>query len=225
MRLRVRSSISEAPKLIEIERIVTGSWKENCYIVRAADRSAVIIDPGGEFSQIERYVEKNELRPLAVLNTHAHYDHIGAVAELQERYGIPFYLHRGDFRLLQSANFYQHLFLGQAPIRIPQVNVDLAECPVIELGGLVVEVLRTPGHTPGGVCFFVGGVLFTGDTLMARDTGRTDLPGGDHATLVASLDRLAQSFSPQTEIYPGHGPTVTLESALAARSHSHELGH
>lgn len=196
--------------MIDVARIVTGPWKENCYVVSCDTHDAVVVDPGGELSQIRDHVAAAGLRVQAVLNTHAHYDHLGAVASVVEEYAAPFHLHPADADLLVRANFYRVLFLGDEPIRIPSVDIELADGDTLFFGVLEVGVLHTPGHTPGSVCFEIAGAVFTGDTLMARHLGRTDLPGGDREQLLSSVRLLGERHAPHTLLYPGHGPSVRL---------------
>jgi hydroxyacylglutathione hydrolase len=193
----------------DVVRIVTGPWKENCYVV-SVDGDAVVVDPGGEFEQIEAHVAGAGLTVRGVINTHAHYDHLGAVVPVVEAHGVPFHLHGADAGLLKRANFYRALFLGEETIRIPDVDVDLAETPELRLGAVDVGVLHTPGHTPGSVCFAIDGELFTGDTVMARHVGRTDLPGGDREQLLESARALVDGHPPGTRLHPGHGAQTSL---------------
>jgi hydroxyacylglutathione hydrolase len=203
-------------------RFVSGTWRQNGYVV-SAERDAVVIDPGGEFEAITAYVALNALRVHAVINTHAHYDHLGAVDSVTERYGVPFYLHPADKELLQRANFYRTLFLGEEPIAIPQLDLELSDAMSLRFGKLKVDVMHTPGHTPGSVCFEVDGELFTGDTVMAEHLGRTDLPGGDREVLLSSVDRLRERYRSEVIIQPGHGNEATLGDVLARVSILPEL--
>jgi hydroxyacylglutathione hydrolase len=193
----------------EVFRIVTGPWKENCYVVSASG-DAVVIDPGGEFERIQEHVSGAGLTVHAVINTHAHYDHLGAVVPVVEAHGAPFHLHGADAGLLKRANFYRALFLGEETIRIPGVDVDLDGVTSLRFGALEVGVLHTPGHTPGSVCFAVDGELFTGDTVMARHLGRTDLPGADRELLLESARALVEGHPRGTRLYPGHGPETSI---------------
>jgi len=199
----------------DVATIVTGRWKENCYVVSGAGRDAVVIDPGGELERIEAHVAQAKLNVHAVLNTHAHYDHLGAVVGVAERYGAPFHLHPADADLLVRANFYRALFLGEDTIQIPAVDAPLADGARLSFGALEVGVVHTPGHTPGSVCFECEGELFTGDTVMARHLGRTDLPGGDREQLLASVALLAERYEPATALRPGHGEPATLADVLS----------
>jgi hydroxyacylglutathione hydrolase len=200
--------------VLEVARIVTGRWKENCYVVSSAE-DAVVIDPGGELAQIRAHVEAARLRVHAVLNTHAHYDHLGAVVPVVAEYGVPFHLHPADEDLLRRANFYRTLFLGEESIRIPTIDVELADGTALRFGGLELDVVHTPGHTPGSVCFVAAGELFTGDTVMARHLGRTDLPGGDRDVLLSSVQLLAERYPPETRLHPGHGEEASLGEVLS----------
>ncbi len=199
---------------MRFEKVVSGSWKENGYIVWNDARESVVIDPGGEFEAFKKFIDDNRLSVLAVLNTHAHYDHLGAVAQIVETYSAPFYLHSADDKLLKMANFYRTLFLGEENIRIPSVDVDLSSTTLLNLGSFEIEVAHTPGHTPGGVCFVIDGEIFSGDTIMAKAVGRTDLPGGDKTLLMGSVQLLAESFPPETPIHPGHGQSSTIGEVL-----------
>jgi hydroxyacylglutathione hydrolase len=189
---------------MKIKCIVSGKWVENCYVV-SINNSAVIIDPGGNAHEVIEYVTDNKLTVHAIINTHAHFDHIGAVDELAKLYQCPFYLHSGDQRLLRSANLYMTLFLGEKPVVIPKVDFlfDKIDSP-LEFGELSVEILHTPGHTDGSVCFLINTNLFTGDTLMKGTIGRLDLPGGNKTKMIGSLRSLSQ-LPEELVIYPGHG--------------------
>jgi hydroxyacylglutathione hydrolase len=194
---------------VHVRKIVTGRWKENCYLAWSDAGDAVVVDPGGEFAQICEQVLREGLRMHAVINTHAHYDHLGSVADVVDKYEVPFFLHPDDEALLVRANFYRTLFLGEEAIRIPTVDVHLVDGP-LQFGTLGITVMHTPGHTLGSVCFEMEGVLFTGDTVMANHLGRTDLPGGDRDSLLASVERIAERYPVDTRLHPGHGDTATL---------------
>tara|TARA_R110001592_G_scaffold57277_1_gene174177 strand:+ start:54902 stop:55597 length:696 start_codon:yes stop_codon:yes gene_type:complete len=195
---------------LTIERIVSGKLRQNGYVVSALSGDALVIDPGAEFECFIEYLEGRGLRPLAIINTHGHFDHIGGVVPLMERFGLPFYLDRGDNRVLRSANIYKHLFEGTRSVEIPEVTRNLADMnTTFEIGEFSVVNIPSPGHTPGGRCFLIGHDLFTGDTLFRNNVGRTDLYGGDEPALIASLHRLFE-LPPETTIHPGHGQPSTL---------------
>lgn len=207
--------MSEVAALLGVHRIVAGPLAENTYVVSGPGGDAIVIDPGGGFQQIAAHVEANDLTVHAVVNTHAHEDHLGAAMPVVEAYGAPFHLHPADRDLLQRANFYRTLIARREPISIPPIDVPLADLASLDFGALRVIVLHTPGHTPGGVCLEIAGELFTGDTLMALSTGRTDLPGGDRETLEASVDRVRRRYPPETRLHPGHGEPASLGDVLA----------
>jgi glyoxylase-like metal-dependent hydrolase (beta-lactamase superfamily II) len=190
-----------------------GKWKQNCYIVSDDDTGqALLIDPGSQAQEIQDLISLRAHTPVAILNTHAHYDHIGAVAALMAQYAIPFYLHRGDDKLLKQANLYKILFESKAPVTIPQATHDLSQLAVpAQIGGFKVSVLFTPGHTQGSTCLQIGADLFSGDTLLPGGPGRTDLPGGDKKMLTASVNSL-RNLPGTITVRPGHGRPFALAS-------------
>jgi hydroxyacylglutathione hydrolase len=195
---------------LDVITFVNGKWFENCYIVVNQDRDAMIIDPGSRLDDICGLVEENHWRIHAIVNTHAHYDHVGAVAGLQERFGVPFYLHGADAHLLKRANLYRMLFESGEAIRIPTVTHDIALLPeTFEAGPFAISWIATPGHTEGSVCLLCQGFLFSGDTLMHNSVGRTDLPGGNRDKLLASIRKLTD-LPRETVVCGGHGPRTTI---------------
>jgi hydroxyacylglutathione hydrolase len=197
-----------------IECIINGRWQENCYLVYE-NKSTLVIDPGSNIEQIIKNLDENNVcEVLAIINTHAHFDHLGASADLIDKYKCPFYLHSKDLRLLRTANLYMKLFSGERPIRIPSVDFmfDKVSCPIV-FGDISVDVIYSPGHTEGSVCFLIGDSLFTGDTLLKGKIGRVDLPGGDKEKLKVSLRNIT-NLSKELKIYPGHGLSTTLGEEL-----------
>lgn len=198
---------------MDVRRIVTGRWSENCYIVDDSAGVCVILDPGDDADTISRSIDKRELEPAIILNTHGHYDHVGAVETLKRRYDIPFGLHSADARLLEQCNFYRAMFGGAGEVEVPTIDVDLADAQGRSCGGLEVHIIKTPGHSPGSVCFRIGPCLFSGDTILLDTVGRTDLPGGDGTVLAASIRSLSR-LPPATRVYPGHGTDRALGEIL-----------
>jgi hydroxyacylglutathione hydrolase len=213
MLLQVRTFTWEVRSEMIIKRFINGNWAENCYVV-SSNRDVVIIDPGGNLLQIVEYIDTNKFIVHAVLNTHAHFDHIGAVAEIKEKYNCPFYLHSKDNRLLRSANLYMKVFSGERALKIPAVSYffDQIVTP-LTFGSLSIDILFTPGHTEGSVCFLIGGNLFTGDTLLKGKVGRVDLPGGNKEKIQTSLADILK-LPGELLLYPGHGESSSIVEEL-----------
>lgn len=190
--------------MLHIRKIVTGNWHENCYLVKDNLNNAILIDPGNDAEAIIDYIESNKLELAGILNTHAHYDHIGAVEEIKRHFLIPFYLHSKDLKLLKSANLYGKIFDSQEVIKIPNIDYDLKTMSQFRLTSMNIEIIETPGHTEGGVCILIDQhLLFTGDTLFYNNIGRLDLPGGNRDSLMESLKKLAK-LNEDIMIFPGH---------------------
>ncbi len=193
-----------------IDRLVTGPFQENSYLVAAArGQPCVLIDPGDEAERIAGRIEELGLEPVLILNTHGHLDHIGAVADLQERYAIPFALHPDDRFLVTGVNEQARMF-GLDGYRDPKVDRDLVAGETVRAAGLEFEVIHTPGHSPGHVALSLGTVVFGGDNLFQGGIGRSDLPGGDPRVLRRTLERVFLAMPDGTVIHPGHGPSTTI---------------
>ena len=186
-----------------IKTIPVGQLETNCYIVTDENTlECAVIDPGDESNTILDYLEMNRLKCRAVLLTHGHYDHVGAVDTIAEETGAVVYMNeRDDIR--HSAD--PHL-----PYMLKANGRSYDDGDVIELGGLRFDVIATPGHTPGGVTLRCEDALFTGDTLFKGSCGRTDLPGGDMEQELRSLRRICE-LPGDYEVYPGHMDSSTLE--------------
>jgi len=204
-----------------------GSFAANCYLVASGPRSeCVIIDPGqGAEEGINQVVDEYHLQPVAVLATHGHIDHIWSVAPVCGARGIPAYIHPADRALLSDPGRGLGLAAGQQlfgglTFTEPDDVRELTDGMKLELAGFELVVDHAPGHTPGSVTFGLppvteAGTLFSGDLLFAGSIGRTDLPGGDYETILASLARVCLSLPGETEVLPGHGPQTTIEAERA----------
>jgi hydroxyacylglutathione hydrolase len=195
----------------KIFTFVNGRWLQNCYLVTNFLRQALIVDPGSDPEGISDLVCELGVQPVAILNTHAHYDHVGAVSALMQKYEIPFFLHGHDEKLLKQANLYKMLFESKNNISIPHIVENFAKGPdVLTVANFTVEVIHTPGHTAGSVCLVIGTTLFSGDTLMPGGPGRTDLPGGNKSQLENSLQKL-RKLPEDYMVYSGHGKPFMLQ--------------
>ena len=211
-------AVDPAATHMRVSTVVNGKWRENCHIVADASGHALIVDPGSESTKIAEEIDANGLTVLAVIGTHAHHDHIGAVVPIQERYGAPFYLHRADAALLKRANLFRMMFDANDSVKIPTISHDISALPSsFEIGPFAISWIATPGHTEGSVCLLVRDVLFSGDTLMHKAIGRSDLPGGNRARLLASVRKLME-LPGETVVHAGHGPSTTLAAEFAPGS-------
>lgn len=197
-----------------IKCITVGMFEENTYIVGCEKtKEAIIIDAGDNGKEILQQIENEKLKPQAILNTHSHLDHIGAVNFLKEKLNLKFYLHSKEQQILKGSFDVARLF-GMIFKKIPDVDETLDNYLNNEndftFGQQKIKVLFTPGHSPGGCCFLIGKNLFCGDTLFAGSVGRTDLPGGSYETLMKSIKTQILILPDDTIIYSGHGPESTL---------------
>ncbi len=194
-----------------IQTVHVGITQTNCYIVGCEEtREGVVIDPGGHPKRILKAVEENELTIRYVLNTHCHFDHMGANAEIVAATGAPLALHPAELPILEARGG-ASLF-GVSVGESPGPDVELEDGQVLEVGALRFRVLHTPGHSPGGVTFYLEeeGAAFDGDVLFSEGVGRTDLPGGDWGTIQRSIQEVLFALPDETVIYPGHGPKTTV---------------
>ena len=184
----------------------------NCYILACGDtKKAIIVDPGDEGPKIDALINKENLEPVLVVNTHAHYDHIGANRYFHDK-GIPVAIHKLDSQLLMAGGGAE--ILGAPSIPNPAPDRYLEDGDIIEVGNQKLSVIFTPGHSPGSISLYCqeDNLLFCGDTLFCRSIGRTDLPGGDYDTLMHSLREKLSKLPGKTQVFPGHGLDTDIES-------------
>lgn len=185
-----------------------GAYQANCVVLSDENGSLVVIDPGDEAPRLLARLQESGETVVAILLTHAHFDHLLAVRELQEATGAPLYVHAADAAALSNA-----ALSLIPPSRLPYLLVAdhlLNDGDKVTVGNLVLEVLHTPGHTPGSCCYRCGDLLVTGDTLFRGSIGRTDFPGGSTAALFHSLRRLA-ALPATLRVIAGHGEETTLD--------------
>ena len=188
-----------------------GPLKANCYTVCQEETGdCVVIDPGGDRELLLHSLEEHRLTPKAILLTHGHFDHIGAVDDLKKRTGAKLVIHPEDVGLLQDPdrNLSRPFGIGDLQVKATPDRL-LKDEDMLEIGGIRFRVLHAPGHTMGGVFYIGDGILFSGDTLMQGTAGRTDMPGGNLQMLMKSLSRLSD-LDDSVVICPGHGPQSTL---------------
>ncbi|MFZ0090446.1 MAG: MBL fold metallo-hydrolase [Solirubrobacteraceae bacterium] len=205
-----------------------GQLQENCYIVRAPDSDrAVIVDPGDEADRITAALEALEITTVdAILLTHTHFDHVGAVAALARATGAPVYCPALETAVLADINAYVR-FPGFGPFESYDADETVRGGETLELAGLEFEVMFVPGHSPGHVSYAVAdhGALFSGDVLFQGSVGRVDLPGGDWPTLLASIESLLAAYPAETTVYPGHMGLTTLGAERDSNPFLRELAH
>lgn len=185
-----------------IKTLPVGHLETNCYIVTdESTLDCLVIDPGAESNTIMNYIESSKLNCKGILLTHAHFDHVGALASVHEQTNATVYMNEKDLNLAVGSS-------GRG-FKAPEGTVFVNENDTISVGELSLRVLETPGHTPGGVCYVCDGAIFSGDTLFRGSCGRTDFPGGDMVQELNSLKKLAE-LPGDYEVYPGHSEASTL---------------
>jgi glyoxylase-like metal-dependent hydrolase (beta-lactamase superfamily II) len=198
--------------MLQIKSWTVGPLAENSYLVACADSGqAIFIDPGDEAPRLIAAIRAAGVTLAAILLTHAHLDHVAAVTELREATGAAVYLHPEDDALLAQAQAQWRMF-GREIEPIAPAEHALHDGDHLRFGGCDFEVIHTPGHTRGSVCFYAAAddLLFAGDTLFNRSVGRTDLPGGDTATLLNAIRSRLWPLPDATGVYPGHGQATTI---------------
>lgn len=205
-----------APSVMRIATAAVPPFFKNGFLVMCEDtREAVIIDPGDEVDELLTAAREQRAKVVAVLLTHAHLDHITGVGRVTGELGVPVWLHKDDL-ILYDHVVEQGVMFGMPVEKQPPVDHFYTAGVPFRFGRLAVDIHHTPGHCPGGVCLAIGSAdapareLFVGDTLFANSIGRTDLYGGDHATLIASIRNVLFTFPDETVVHPGHGPDTTI---------------
>ena len=204
-------------EIIKIHQYQLGLIQTNTYLLQCIDSGkAVIIDPAEKSEEIKKLIQKEGLELVYIINTHGHFDHIGGNAYFHAASGgkAAVAAHRKDFPLISSGG--NSSFYGITINPSPPPEADAAELSFLEFGNIKLEILYTPGHTPGHISLYesVSSSLFCGDVLFYRSIGRTDLPGGSHETLLDSIRNKIFTLPENTAVYPGHGPMTGIKDEI-----------
>jgi len=199
--------------MVKVKRIISGPIEVNCYIVYDSGSSrCIIIDPGEDGQKVISAVDAGAFKPELLINTHGHYDHILSDDEIRERYNIPLAVGKDEADMISNpVKNGSALFSNPVSVKVPEIL--LSDNEEFQCSFTKFKVLRSPGHTEGGICLLFDEFIMTGDTLFAGTVGRTDLPGGNYGELLKSLDKIKRLDSALV-IYPGHGPHTTIANEL-----------
>lgn len=210
---------------LDVQMLTVGPIAENCFVVRReGSGSGLVVDPGDEHERILATVDEMGVRIEAILVTHCHFDHVGAVAPLATASGARVYCPEIERKVLADIMSYVPV-PGIGPYESYEADETVAGGETLELAGMTIDVIFTPGHSPGHVTYSVRGedAMFSGDVLFQGSVGRVDLPGGDGPTLMRSIRELVESHSPETGVYPGHMGVTTLGAERATNPFLAEL--
>ncbi|MTK11673.1 MAG: MBL fold metallo-hydrolase [Clostridiaceae bacterium] len=189
---------------MKIKRIPAGVYAANCFILMDEDtKEAAVIDPGGDSEDLIKAVNEMDAKVKYILLTHGHTDHTGAAVQLQEEYNVPIYISEKDYRMMENGEYIYGDVIGK-------VDKFLNEGDTFKIGSIEIKCIHTPGHTPGGICFMVEDVVFTGDTLFAGSIGRTDLAGGDFDAIISNIKNKLMILPDNITVFPGHGPQSSI---------------
>lgn len=202
--------------MIKIDVIPLNPWQENTFILSDETNECVIIDPGclsvAEQGQLVEFIQSNSLKPVALLHTHLHLDHVFGTRFIAEKYNLQPQAHIGDEFLIDQTKNYAVQFGVQLEDNPPPLGNYLTEEETVNFGQSSLKVLHLPGHSPGGVAFYSAkdNFVIAGDVLFRESIGRTDLPGGDYETLISGIQTKLLTLPDETVVYPGHGPSTSI---------------
>ena len=196
---------------IDIMRLVVGPIRTNCYLIKnKLSDGVIIVDPGGDEEVIENRMLAYHMKPVAILLTHGHFDHIGAVNQLKSRFGVKVYAYQDEKEVLERPDI-NLSSMFERPMSI-KADVYLRDNEEFELDGIKIKTIYTPGHTIGSCCFYIENekVLFSGDTLFAYSHGRTDFPTGSEGAIIRSITERLLKLESDVKVYPGHEDETTI---------------
>ncbi|AZB43610.1 MBL fold metallo-hydrolase [Bacillus sp. FJAT-42376] len=198
------------------ERIPLGPLQTNCYILSNKEKECIIFDPGSEGIKLNRHIQSRGLKPLAILLTHAHFDHIGAVDEVRDKWNVPVYAHKKEKDWLPSPELNGSHFFQAGPIHARPADEYVQPGKPLAFKEFNFDVLYTPGHSPGSVSYYHKETesVFSGDVLFKEGVGRTDLPGGDHELLMKSIHDQLLNLPENTIVLSGHGTETTIQDEM-----------
>jgi len=206
-----------------LKSLITGPLEVNCYILGCKKTGeAAVIDPGGNAEEITSLIEELNLKLKWILITHGHFDHTGGLKKLKELTGGIICIHPEDMFLFETGSE-SALFWGFKIDSPPSPDRLLADSEEIRIGEHKIKVLHTPGHSPGGVCYYTEDKIFVGDVLFSGSIGRTDLPGGDHRTLLNTIKEKLLTLPEETKVYPGHGTSTTISQEIKGNPFLHNI--
>ncbi len=195
------------------EQLPLGPLQTNAYILKNEKNECIIFDPGHEGERLVSYLQEQKLQPLAVLLTHAHFDHIGAVDAVRDTYNVPVYVHKNEKGWLTNPSLNgSDLFMIGESIQVKEADEIISGEGTLKIGSFAFTVLETPGHSPGSVSYYCkeAGAVFSGDALFRMSIGRTDLPGGSFNELIESIEEKLFVLPDETVVLCGHGPETTI---------------
>lgn len=193
-----------------IKTLAVGPIMANCFVVGCENtKSAVVIDPGDEADKILMTLAESQLTVKYIINTHGHFDHVGANKRLKEATGADILIHQDDAFMLEHISSASMAF-GLKVEDSPPADRTLADGDTVTFGDITLTVIHTPGHSPGGISLVTDKVVFVGDSLFAGSIGRTDFPGGDYNTLISSIKTKLFPLGDDVKVYTGHGPATAI---------------
>ncbi len=205
---------------MKINRLIQSLFETNCYIVSCdTTNEAVIIDPGSDGEKIITFIADNNLNVKHILLTHGHFDHCASLSAIIEKIEAPISIHSDDLPLMVESKTQAFLYGIKIP-DVPSPTNFIQEGDIFEFGENKLKAIHTPGHSPGGCCFFTDKILFSGDTLFSNSIGRTDLPGGNHQQILSSIKNNLYILDDDTIVYPGHGEETTIAEEKQFNPHT-----